>query len=123
MKVLLSIKPEFAYKIFDGTKKYEFRKSIFKRTDVRKIIVYASAPIKKVIGEFTIEDILNDEVDLIWEQTYQHSGITRSFYQSYFENKEKAYAIKIGQTTRYERTKNLSDYNILVAPQSFVYLK
>lgn len=123
MKVLLSIKPEFAYKIFDGTKKYEFRKSIFKRTDVRKIIVYASAPIKKVIGEFTIEDILNDEVDLIWEQTYQHSGITRSFYQSYFENKEKAYAIKIGQATRYERTKNLSDYNILVAPQSFVYLK
>ena len=123
MKVLLSIKPEFAYKIFDGTKKYEFRKSIFKRTDVRKIIVYASAPIKKVIGEFTIEDILNDEVDLIWEQTYQHSGITRSFYRSYFENKEKAYAIKIGQTTRYERTKNLSDYNILVAPQSFVYLK
>lgn len=123
MKVLLSIKPEFAYKIFDGTKKYEFRKSIFKRTDVRKIIVYASAPIKKVIGEFTIEDILNDEVDLIWEQTSQHSGITRSFYQSYFENKEKAYAIKIGQTTRYERTKNLSDYNILVAPQSFVYLK
>ena len=30
MKVLLSIKPEFAEKIFNGTKKYEFRKSIFK---------------------------------------------------------------------------------------------
>ena len=30
MKVVLSIKPEFANKIFDGTKKFEFRKSIFK---------------------------------------------------------------------------------------------
>lgn len=28
--VLLSIKPKFAHKIFDGTKKYEFHKQIFK---------------------------------------------------------------------------------------------
>ena len=38
MKVLLSIKPEFAEKIFNGTKKYEFRKSIFKNKDVDKVI-------------------------------------------------------------------------------------
>lgn len=31
MKVLLSIKPEFANKIFEGTKRFEFRKSIFKK--------------------------------------------------------------------------------------------
>ena len=37
--VLLSIKPEFAYKIFDGTKKYEFRKQIFKDSSVKKVIV------------------------------------------------------------------------------------
>ena len=29
MKVVLSIKPQFANKIFDGTKKFEFRKAIF----------------------------------------------------------------------------------------------
>lgn len=123
MTVLLSIKPEFADKIFDGTKKYEYRKSIFRRTDIKKIIVYASSPVKKVIGEFTIEDILSDEVDVIWEETAIFSGISKRFYYTYFENRNKAYAIKIGRVTRYEIARQLSDYSINVAPQSFAYLE
>lgn len=123
MTVLLSIKPEFAEKIFDGTKKYEFRKSIFKQTGVKKIIVYASSPVQKVIGEFQIEDILNDYVDKIWQKTHLYSGISKEFYQMYFENKEKAYAIKVGKVFRYEKAKKLSDYNIQTAPQSFAYIK
>lgn len=120
--VLLSIKPEFAEKIFDGTKKYEFRKSIFKNNDVQKIIVYASSPVQKVIGEFSIADILNDDVEIIWKETALYSGITHDFYMSYFANKEKAYAIKIGKATRYKRARNLSEYNLNYAPQSFAYL-
>ena len=120
--VLLSIKPEFAEKIFDGTKKYEFRKSIFKNTDVQKVVVYASSPVQKVIGEFAIEDILNDNVAAIWKETELFSGITHDFYMSYFANKEKAYAIKIGKTTRYRQARNLSDYNLNFAPQSFAYI-
>ena len=54
MKVVLSIKPEFAFKIFDGSKKFEFRKAIFKNNNVKSIIVYASSPVQKVIGEFEI---------------------------------------------------------------------
>lgn len=121
--VLLSIKPEFAKRIFNGTKKYEFRKSIFKQANVRKAIVYASSPVKKVVGEFFIEDILNDNVDAIWKETSQYSGISKPFYQMYFENRTKAYAIKIGQTILYDEPKSLSDFNIKMAPQSFMYLK
>ena len=120
--VLLSIKPEFAEKIFDGTKKYEFRKSIFKSTDVQKVVVYASSPVQKVIGEFSIADVLNDDVETIWKATALHSGITHDFYLSYFANKEKAYAIKIGKAIRYRQARNLSDYNLSFAPQSFAYL-
>ena len=39
MTALLSIKPEFAEAIFDGTKKFEFRKVKFKK-NVNKIKVY-----------------------------------------------------------------------------------
>ena len=120
--VLLSIKPEFAEKIFDGTKKYEFRKSIFKNTDVQKVVVYASSPVQKVIGEFSIAEVLNDDIETIWKETALYAGITHDFYLSYFANKEKAYAIKIGETTRYRQARNLSDYNLSFAPQSFAYL-
>lgn len=120
--VLLSIKPEFAEKIFAGTKKFEFRKIIFKHRNINKIIVYASSPIKKVIGEFIIDDIIIADIDTLWNTTYKYSGITKEVYQKYFKNKERAYAIKIGKTIRYEKSRNLNEYNIKTAPQSFVYV-
>jgi predicted transcriptional regulator len=122
MKVLLSIKPEFVEKIFAGTKKYEFRKTLFKRNDVKHIVVYASAPVKRVVGEFEIKDILSDDVECIWEQTKDYSGITKEFYNSYFQNKKTANAIQIGHLKKYEKTRPLSDYNIQQAPQSFCYI-
>lgn len=122
MKVLLSIKPEFVEKIFSGAKKYEFRKSLFKKSGVKSVVIYASAPIKRVVGEFEIEDILSDEVDVIWDRTQKYSGITRAFYKSYFQNRKTAYAIQIGHLKKYEETRPLSDYNIYQAPQSFCYI-
>lgn len=123
MTVLLSIKPEFAEKIFDGTKKYEFRKNIFKNTDVTTVVVYASSPVQRVIGEFSIETILNDNIDAVWKETAPFSGITHDFYLSYFANKERAYAIKIRDARRYRKARRLSDYNLVYAPQSFAYIQ
>lgn len=122
MKVLLSIKPEFAEKIFNGTKKYEFRKSIFKNKDVDTIVVYVSSPWKYIIGEFKIEHILCDNVDSIWELTHEYSGISEQFYRMYFAHKTNAFAIKIGHVTRFKKPKQLSDYHVKHAPQSYVYL-
>lgn len=123
MDVLLSIKPEFANKIFDGTKKFEFRKAIFKRTDIRRVIVYASSPVQKVIGEFQIESILNDSVENLWKRTSEFSGITKDFYQQYFAGREQAYAIQVGNVKRFKKAKTLQDYNINFAPQSYVYIE
>lgn len=122
MIVLLSIKPEFAYKIFDGTKRYEFRRNIFKRKDIRKILVYASSPVQRIIGEFEISAILHDDVERLWNATKHEAGISKEFYNQYFENKKKAFAIKIGSTIRYDTPISLSDININDAPQSFFYL-
>ncbi len=69
MKVLLSIKPEFANKIFNGSKKFEFRRAIFKNPDIRKIVVYASSPVQKVIGEFEIEHIHRHDLVALWDFT------------------------------------------------------
>lgn len=120
--VLLSIKPEFAHKIFDGSKKYEFRKQVFKDLSIKKVIVYSSSPEQKVIGEFEIETILNDSPDKIWNQTRLYSGISQEFFESYFEGRDKAYAIKVASTKRYRKEKSLADFNIYAAPQSFAYV-
>lgn len=122
MKVILSIKPEFAAKIFEGTKKYEFRKIDFKRSNVKSIIVYASSPVQRVIGEFEICDIIKGELEYIWRLTKDLSGITKDFYREYYLNKSQAVAIKVGKTHLYEESKSLSDFGIKYPPQSFMYI-
>ena len=120
--VLLSIKPEFVHKIFEGTKKFEFRKRVFKDISVKKVIVYSSSPEQKVVGQFEIESVLSGTPNKIWEQTKVHSGITQEFYNDYFKGCDKAYAIKIASMKKYSKPKFLADYNIHSAPQSFVYV-
>ncbi len=123
MKVVLSIKPEFAYKIFEGSKKFEFRKTIFKNNDVKSIIVYASSPVQKVIGEFEIGEILKDNLETLWEQTKEYSGITKEYFYEYFSEREHGFAIQIKNKKKYKHPKCLrTDFN-LHPPQSFAYVK
>jgi len=122
MKVVLSIKPEFANKIFDGTKQYEFRRVIFKNPTVKKVVVYSSSPVQKVIGEFEIEHILNHDLKKLWSLTKEFSGISSDYFYQYFGDKEHGFAIKIKKTKLYKSPKCLRlDYN-LSPPQSFLYL-
>ncbi|MDR0218529.1 MAG: ASCH domain-containing protein [Enterobacteriaceae bacterium] len=123
MKVLLSIKPEFAEKILNGTKKYEFRKGIFKNTSVRSVVIYATMPIGRIVGEFDIENIIEDEPEVVWHKTYEHAGISKQFFDSYFDKKKKAFAIKIGNVKKYSTPISLNEMgNNIVAPQSYRYL-
>ena len=122
MRVLLSIKPEFAEKIFEGTKKFEFRRTIFKNPSVTKIVVYASSPVQKVIGEFEIEQIMRYDLKTLWDKTQRDSGISSEYFFQYFQTKEYGFAIKIKNAKRYANYKCIrKDYN-LTPPQSFLYL-
>jgi predicted transcriptional regulator len=122
MKVLLSIKPEYAEKILLGQKKYEFRRTIFKLPTVTKIVIYASSPVQKVIGEFEIEHVLSLKLGELWKETMHASGIEKAFYDSYFSGKKIGHAIKIKKAKRYSNYLDLEDLNVKQAPQSFIYL-
>lgn len=123
MKVILSIKPQFAEKIFEGSKKFEFRRSIFKNPNVKVIIVYASAPISKIIGEFEIEEILYNEIDSLWDSTKFHSGISEDYYFNYFEGKDYGFALKIKRAKKYKKSYSIKERFGLLPPQSFAYIR
>lgn len=123
MKVLLSIKPEFAEKILLGQKQYEFRKVLPKASGVKTVIIYATLPLGKVVGEFDIDEILSDTPKKIWHETSELSGITKTFFNDYFQGRQIAHAIKVKKVRRYASPKELS--SILasgIAPQSFCYV-
>ena len=87
MNVILSIRPEFVEKIFSGEKQYEYRKILFKQK-VDTVYIYASRPISKIVGEFKIAEIICDTPANIWNQTKEHSGVTKSFFQKYYAGKD-----------------------------------
>ncbi len=123
MKVLLSIKPEFVKEIFSGKKKYEYRKSIFTR-DVDKVIVYSTKPVGMIVGEFSIEKILVEAPSVLWEKTQKDSGISKKFFDDYFEGRGQGYALKISSPTLYDKPRNPLDViKSFVAPQSFKYIE
>ncbi len=123
MKVILSIKPEFAFKIFDGTKRYEFRRSLFKNKDVKSVVVYASAPVSKVIGEFEIDRILYDDLDSLWADTKKESGISKEYYYQYFTGKNRGYAIRVKRIRKYDKHLCIRKEYGLNPPQSFAYVR
>jgi hypothetical protein len=72
----LSIKPVYAEAIFAGKKRFEFRRSIF-RENIRVVVVYMSSPVMQVVGEFSVEGIITDDVADLWDRTERHAGIDR----------------------------------------------
>ena len=119
--ILLSIKPEYAERIFSGSKKYEFRKRLANRA-VNKILMYSTAPIMKVVGEVQIIETISASPTTLWECTKKYAGISRDKYREYYKGCNVAHAYRLGQVTRYEIPKEISEFKISSPPQSFVYL-
>lgn len=123
MNVILSIKPQFCKHIFDGVKRYEYRKKVFIHSDIDKVYVYASKPISKIVGYFTIDHVINCNASDMWEMTYKEGGITKEYFDDYFKNCDMAHAIKIDEVVMLDipidPKKVIKDFH---APQNFMYL-
>ena len=121
-RVLLSIHPEFADAIFDGRKHYEFRRVIFKE-NVDEIVVYATAPVSRVIGSFRIEDIYEGSPTELWERTKAAAGVSKQKFDEYFGGRTRAFAIKVSRPTLFNKPEPLSSFlPSNTAPQSFCYI-
>lgn len=124
MKVLLSIKPEFVEKIFCGEKRYEYRKALFKNSEVNTIVVYSTMPVGRIVGEFKIKKVHKDSPNQIWEKTQKHSGVEEDFYKEYFKGRNHGFAIEISNYIRYDHPIDPREiFDNFTAPQSFSYIE
>ena len=124
MKILLSIKPEFVEKIFSGKKKFEYRKVLFSDRRVRTVLVYSTMPVGRIVGEFQIKTIHQDDPSKLWSMTKEFAGVDGVFFQDYFSGRNSGFAIEIGEVIQYDIP---IDPKVLfekfTAPQSFFYVR
>ncbi len=120
--VLLSIKPQYVNSIIKGEKQFEFRKKIFKSPMVERVYIYASAPIKKIVGYFELKKIINGSPIEVWEKCSQYGGIEEKDFFEYYKGKDKAYSLQIDNLAIFN--KPICPYTLFekfTPPQSFMY--
>ena len=120
-KIVISINPEHVKNILNGTKKFEYRTKVAKG-DINKILIYETTPVKRIVAEVEIIDVLMMSPNELWSETKQYSGISKAFFDNYFKNRKVAYAYKLGEVKEYKEPKKLEDFGLKFAPQSFVYV-
>lgn len=123
MRVLLSVKPKYADAIFAGSKQFEFRRALFRERSVRRVVVYASAPVCRVIGEFEIARVLSLDLEDLWSTTEYAAGIDKKTFDAYFTGKLVGHAIAVSAPRRFRKPVGLwAAFRISRPPQSFQYL-
>ena len=107
--------------ILAGTKKFEYRKRLAKG-DINCLFIYSTYPIMKVVAKVEIVGTLSASPSALWEKTKAVAGISRKKYREYFHGCPVAHAYELGTIEIFTPAKELQDFNISLAPQSFVYL-
>ncbi len=117
MNIILSIKPKYVKAIFSGEKVFEYRK-VIPRQPISQVIIYASAPISKIVGTFEVGDVIKEDTfDLLWQKTSHGAGISKEDLSNYFATKNVMFAFPIKNVQEYAQPQALEG----TPPQSFCY--
>jgi len=127
--LLISIKPKFAKKIFDGNKTVELRKSSPQRVHKDSfVLIYVTAPIKELWGVCNIESIVKAKTELLWQNEGEKTGISKKEFNDYFGGKDSGYGIKIKNVKSFlDNSISLSDLKNIIPgfapPQTYSYIE
>ncbi len=91
--LLLSIRPEYATKIFDGSKTVELRRVRPRLTSGDLVLVYASAPVKALLGAFEVAKVVEAPPAQLWTQVQEKAGLTHDQFDQYFDGAKQGYGI------------------------------
>lgn len=119
--VLISIHPEYAHAILRGEKKVEFRKRAF-RSPVDFVVIYATAPARKVIGYFHVDAIDEASPAMLWRRYSSVGHISKAKFDDYFRGVSSGVGIRIGRAVKFRQAVPLSALVDGRPPQSYQYV-
>lgn len=118
---LLSVHPRFARALLAGEKGVELRRTHFSR-DLSHVVLYATAPVKRIVGWFEVAGVDRATPEAIWTGHGRHSGLTREEFLSYYRGKQLGTVIRVRSATPLARPAPLSAVGAARPPQGIQYL-
>lgn len=125
--VVLSIKPFYSEKILEGRKTVELRRRFPVSAPNGAIAyIYATSPVKAMVGTAEIRDVLKLPVKQIWKKFEESASVGREDFDKYFEGLNEGYALVFEDVKAFSRPLPLSELREKFGfepPQSFLYAK
>ncbi len=121
---LISIHPGHVAKILSGEKNFEFRRA-WTRRDVRTLVVYSTAPEKRLAAVIEVAEAIRGTKTQLWTRTSQSGpGLTRQALFDYLRGKAEGVALSLGRRVSLGEGASPTEVfrSAFHAPQSFRFL-
>jgi predicted transcriptional regulator len=90
---IISIHPDYADAILEGTKTIELRRRIPELASGSRLWIYATRPTGAVVGVATIADVNRAHPRTIWQRHKNKTGLDHASFAEYFCGAQEAVAI------------------------------
>ncbi|RAL25382.1 hypothetical protein DL240_04005 [Lujinxingia litoralis] len=127
--ILLSIKPLYADKILKGDKTVELRRVLPGLEPDEIVLLYATAPVSAIVGWFTVNSVVTQSVNLLWQTVGPQSSISHEEFCTYLQGREKGVAILVEKVFPINTTETTSLNSLrqlypgFHPPQGFRYIQ
>lgn len=119
---LFAIHPGYAEAILAGEKRVEFRRK-GPAVPISHVVVYATAPVRKVVGWFAVGGVEADSPVALWDRFGRIGGIEHGAFERYYAACEMGLAITVADARALDEPLGLEELALgSHAPQSFRYV-
>ena len=122
----MSIRPQYANKIFDGSKTVELRRikpKFLGNGDL--VFIYVSSPVKSLLGAFVVSSVVEKPLASLWNAVRNRAGISKAEFLNYYVGAQFGVAIFIKDVWLLHKPIHLTDLKRQVKdfhpPQSYRY--
>jgi len=106
---IISIYPSYVNAILAGHKTMECRKSSIGLVKGDVLQLYATSPIKAILGQARVKDIHRGDPRELWDQFEHRTCVKEEDYFAYYANTDKAVLIALEDVQAYSRPIALSE--------------
>ena len=125
--LIISLKPCYADRLFEGLKTVELRRRIASQISNREVFIYVSSPVRTLRGGFRVGQVWEGSPEAVWCVVSELSTLSRQEFDAYFRGQAVAYALEVTNVWEYQSPVSLSwlrsKFDDFVVPQSWRYAK
>lgn len=119
--VLISLYPEYARAILEGRKRVEFRRGGIPR-DVERFVLYATAPVRQVLGHVRVERCEVASPEVLWEAFGEVGVIDEKGFHDYYQDRAEGRCFVLADPRPFSVPLPLATFGLRAGPQSFKYV-